>query len=237
MSYCVNCGVELEDNIKACPLCSVEVINPAKKNEDEKARVLTYPNRIERINVKINKQFAAALVSVLMVLAAVICFVANLLIDNALTWSQYVIGAIFFAWVVVAGPLIFNRYIVLKSILLDIAALLLFLLMIERADNSRPWFAAVAVPLVGIVTILICLIMLGWQYRVLQRLSLAAAVFISIGIFILCLEVFLDLFLQKAVLLNWSPYAAIPCTFVALLLLIIQRKRRINQELKKRLHL
>ena len=28
MSYCVNCGVELEKSEKACPLCGIEVKNP-----------------------------------------------------------------------------------------------------------------------------------------------------------------------------------------------------------------
>ena len=28
MSYCVNCGVELEASLKACPLCHTPVINP-----------------------------------------------------------------------------------------------------------------------------------------------------------------------------------------------------------------
>ena len=28
MSYCVNCGVELDDSAKKCALCSTPVINP-----------------------------------------------------------------------------------------------------------------------------------------------------------------------------------------------------------------
>ena len=28
MSYCVNCGVELDGSLQACPLCNTQVINP-----------------------------------------------------------------------------------------------------------------------------------------------------------------------------------------------------------------
>ena len=28
MSYCVNCGVELDNSVKQCPLCNTMVINP-----------------------------------------------------------------------------------------------------------------------------------------------------------------------------------------------------------------
>lgn len=31
MSYCVNCGVELEKGCPACPLCDTPVINPREK--------------------------------------------------------------------------------------------------------------------------------------------------------------------------------------------------------------
>ena len=107
MSYCVNCGVELEKSEKKCPLCGVEVINPAQPPEDKEPRQRHYPNRIEELSMNINKQFAAALLSVFMVFAAAICCVCNIIIDKSITWSQYVIGAIFFTWVVVTVPLIF----------------------------------------------------------------------------------------------------------------------------------
>ena len=28
MSYCVNCGVKLEESLTKCPLCNTPVINP-----------------------------------------------------------------------------------------------------------------------------------------------------------------------------------------------------------------
>ena len=31
MSYCVNCGVELSQNEKKCPLCGTEVYHPNQK--------------------------------------------------------------------------------------------------------------------------------------------------------------------------------------------------------------
>ena len=55
MSYCVNCGVELEKSEKKCPLCGVEVINPAQPPEDKEPRQRPYPNRIEELSMNINK--------------------------------------------------------------------------------------------------------------------------------------------------------------------------------------
>ena len=47
MSYCVNCGVELNSNEKRCPLCSTPAINP---NIDNKQMDFPpYPPRSEFI--------------------------------------------------------------------------------------------------------------------------------------------------------------------------------------------
>ena len=36
MSYCVNCGVELQKSEPRCPLCGTEVINPNEIAEEER---------------------------------------------------------------------------------------------------------------------------------------------------------------------------------------------------------
>lgn len=37
MSYCVHCGVELEENLKQCPLCNTPVYDPSKRPDMVKA--------------------------------------------------------------------------------------------------------------------------------------------------------------------------------------------------------
>ncbi|HJA68434.1 MAG TPA: hypothetical protein H9664_00205 [Firmicutes bacterium] len=237
MSYCVNCGVELEKSEKRCPLCGVEVINPAQPPEDKEPRQRPYPNRIEELSMNINKQFAAALLSVFMVFAAAICCVCNIIIDKSITWSQYVIGAIFFTWVAVTVPLLFKRAVLIKSIVLDIAALLFFLFMVSRLDGSRPWFTTVAVPIVSVVASMTLIIVLGVKYNYIRGLSLPATIFFCAGLLCLLIEIFVDIYLYSAVSLGWSIFVLVPCIFVFILLLILKRTIRIKRELKKRLHI
>ena len=42
MSYCVNCGVELEKDAKRCPLCTAPVINPFEDGNISRA----YPEKV-----------------------------------------------------------------------------------------------------------------------------------------------------------------------------------------------
>ena len=38
MSYCVNCGVELDASAKECPLCNTPVLNPRELEKIAKAQ-------------------------------------------------------------------------------------------------------------------------------------------------------------------------------------------------------
>ena len=88
MSYCVNCGVELEKSEKNCPLCGVEVINPARPYDDKAVR--PYPKRLDPINARINRQFIASVLSICMAFPAVLCLAINLSLNGSLSWSLYV---------------------------------------------------------------------------------------------------------------------------------------------------
>ena len=45
MSYCVNCGVELDPTARYCPLCHTEVLNP--KQPPDPTLPQPFPARIE----------------------------------------------------------------------------------------------------------------------------------------------------------------------------------------------
>ena len=47
MSYCVNCGVELDASLKSCPLCHTPVINPRELKDTPPG----FPYQIGRAHV------------------------------------------------------------------------------------------------------------------------------------------------------------------------------------------
>ena len=60
MSYCVNCGVELDASAKKCVLCNTPVYHPSKKIEKD---VTTPFSEIPVIPQNIKKKFAALIVT------------------------------------------------------------------------------------------------------------------------------------------------------------------------------
>ena len=235
MSYCVHCGVELENSEEKCPLCGTVVLDPA---EPERTHGVPrpYSGRIERLNARINRQFAAIFISVFMFFAAVICLVINFITEHQLSWSQYVVSSVFLAWVLFTGPLLFRKRVVLKSILSDAAALVLFLLMIQNSEGIAVWFYSVAIPLIALVVSFFVMIELGVRAKLLRGLALASVVVLCTAVFCVVTEVLTDLYLRSTVELGWSLFVLVPCLGVICLLLLLRQKRRLNAEVKKRLH-
>ena len=53
MSYCVNCGVELDRSAKACPLCNTPVINPNElQRKEQKTPFPQEKGQVETVNKK-----------------------------------------------------------------------------------------------------------------------------------------------------------------------------------------
>lgn len=49
MSYCVNCGVELEVSLQKCPLCNTPVINPNALHQAKNTS--PYPKETGQVDV------------------------------------------------------------------------------------------------------------------------------------------------------------------------------------------
>ena len=102
MSYCVNCGVELDKSAKKCALCSTPVINPNEKNEPAAAEkpfseTLQLPKSIK-------KEFVAFVVSVIMLIPNIVMLFLNIFFIRQGFWSIYVAASCLLLWVLFVFP-------------------------------------------------------------------------------------------------------------------------------------
>jgi len=77
MSYCVNCGVELEAAQKKCPLCDVPVVNPLVPQQEEKT---TFPAQTDVLK-KTDRIFWIKFITILLAVPIITCIITNLLSD------------------------------------------------------------------------------------------------------------------------------------------------------------
>ena len=120
MSYCVNCGVELDDSAKKCALCGAPVLNPYL-DEPEEALPPPYPDRLA-LPEGTNRRYIAFLVSMVLLIPNLICGVANLLILDSGVWSAYIVSSSLLFWVFFIVPFLMEKPRPLVLWLLDTLA-------------------------------------------------------------------------------------------------------------------
>lgn len=233
MSYCVNCGVELEKSMQFCPLCGTEVLNPREPFDSTLPK--PYSSHLERAQVDTARRYTAWIVTVVMVLAAVVCVMADLVYSNRLTWSVYVVSSLMLAFVIVMLPLLYPGLNPAAAVLLDVCALLLFLYLMNMADRSGDWYYTLAMPQVLIVGVLALIDVVAFRSRHIHGLQRYGIISMSIGVSMVGLEVLLDLYNDMRLELTWSWFVIIPMFALGLILFLIERKREVKDELIRRM--
>ena len=89
MSYCVNCGVELNPGARECPLCRTPVVNPSCPVDA--AEPGFFPVRREEV-APVSRREAALLLSAMLLSVAICCGLLNLVFYSDIWWSFFIGG-------------------------------------------------------------------------------------------------------------------------------------------------
>ena len=234
MSYCVNCGVQLDRTAKRCPLCNTPVMNP-KELIDTKSPT-PYPKTKGQVDQIKHTDLAILLFSVLGSTSAA-CGLINFFVVNQSPWSLYIVGACFMLWVFFIPAVIYTRLPVYVSLFLDGLAVTVYCYLISLNTSSRTWFEGLAVPIISIFTLLIILFAFLIRNISASMLSIAIYLFAEIGIFVICLEYYIRAFLNKNFAVSWSAIVLICCICIDIVLVTIITRSRLREAVRRRLHL
>ena len=234
MSYCVNCGVELDSTASFCPLCRTPVVNPRQPVDTGSPP----PFPTERREVPpASKAELAILVSSMLASVAVCCGLLNLVLRSGHIWSLYVIGAAAMLWLWLVPPLLARGMHLLLRLLLDIAAVALYVYLISVDLNGGDWYLGLAAPIIlwgGAI-----LLLLGLVLRVYRRSALTTLTILigSIGVFVFGMEFFVDRWLHQLWSPSWSLVVLTICIGMVIPLIIIRRVPALREEARRRFHL
>lgn len=233
MSYCVNCGVELDASIKACPLCKTPVINPNIIQNAE--TIFPFPKNKTVVETANRKDVGILLSSIFFAIAFVFGML-NLLVFSAVPWSVTIIGGCVLLWVITVPPILNRKQSGFVSILFDGVATMIYLYLISFLTGSNAWLWEVAIPIVLWSIVVAELIMVCVKLFPVSFLSSALYCVSALGIYCVGLEMILDLFIQKKINLQWSTVVLSVCVIVVILLVTVLSRRRLRNEVRRRLH-
>lgn len=185
MSYCVNCGVELEESARKCVLCGTEVINPNKTVSEKKEPLFSDETHIPE---GISKKFVAYVISIVMLIPTLVCVLANALFFPDSFWSVYIFSTGLLAWIVFVFPFYSRRY---KPYLMwgfDMVAVGLYGFFLSRMlGDEQGFYFKIYLPLLVIFSLQMLIYML-WAIGKKRHIILKVLhIFVDFAIFsLLC---------------------------------------------------
>lgn len=158
MSYCVNCGVQLDDSAKVCALCGTPVLNPNQPQSD--AAEPPYPQTVV-LPPEERKRYGAIIASLVMLLPILVCIPINYFITPGEYWSVYVAATLILLWIYFVTPFLIRRklphspYI---SLVLDGVITAAYIYVMYHYNSSGSWFLRIALPMIGAFVVLGCIL-------------------------------------------------------------------------------
>lgn len=235
MSYCVNCGVELDATAAFCPLCHTKVYNPNQPVDETSPK----PFPTERKEVPpASKLQGAILITTILVSVSVCCGVLNVFFQHQRAWSLYIIGAALMLWVWLVPPLLHHKKDTFRlQLLADILAIAIYVSLIAVDLDGWHWYLHLALP----ILLLLGAVFLFWGVTMgpgkRSTLSSMALVISSIGVFALGVELFIDRFLHGRWTPSWSLVLLAVCLVLVIPLVVVRRIPALREEARRRFHL
>ncbi len=233
MSYCVNCGVELDASLNHCPLCNTIVVNP---NELVKVQVKSpFPKEKAPVEM-IKRRDAGLLVTIVLLAIAITCGLLNGFVFNSNKWSVTIIGACLLLWVILIPVILWPTLHPYLAVLFDGVAALTYLYLITWLTSSNEWFYGVGVALVVFLTILMEIYVFCIRTFPRSVLTVALYTVTALGIGCVGIELIVDWFVLADISVRWSAIVATVCTIIDVALICVLSMRRLRNAVRRRLH-
>ena len=234
MSYCVNCGVELDPGVTHCPLCGTPVYHPDALRKDEEASF--FAAKKEEIPPVSHRELALLLTAML-VSVALCCGILNLFLLPQHLWFLYVAGAAAMLWIWFVLPLVLRRIPPWIALPVDVCAVGLYLLLISIALGGEQWFRHLILPiLIAAVVILLVLCFLLRDHRH-RMLTTATFIITAAALLALTTEFFCDRYFHGVWQPGWSLIVLTVCIALDVPLLIVRHVPALREEARRRFHM
>lgn len=234
MSYCVNCGVELEKSIKKCPMCNTPVINP---NDLNKLKDIQSPFPEQKGKVEFaSKNDMVILLSVIFSCIAVSCGILNAFVFKGSMWSLLIAGACGLFWLLTVPPLLVNNFKKRIYVLYNGLMVCLYLWFIGIFIDSTDWVIEIAVPITLLVMFL-TIIFLSVGKITRNILPLLTTAVILIGFLCIGIEILIENSLSKPYRLTWSAIVMTVCCVLAIAFITLVSRKKLRSQLHRRFHM
>ena len=215
MPYCEQCGVEVDEGVRACPLCGHAI--GGREAADAAAREACgqeTPGHEAEGREADRPLLAMEAMSVVAGISALLCIGIDLWLSRgSFSWSLYVLVGLAMAWLPASMPIIFRKKPWLTFATVAPGELLFLFLLnviyVLRTGSGRWWFLSYAMPiyLLSLGSVIATVVLVAILKT--KGLNVAGIILGALAIECLGLEIILDLASGHGLSLVWSPIVAI----------------------------
>ena len=220
MSYCVNCGVELDSTASFCPLCRTPVVNPRQPVDTGSSP----PFPTERREVPpASKAELAILVSSMLASVAVCCGLLNLVLRSGHIW--------------LVPPLLLRTMHLYLRLSADVLAVALYVFLISVDLDGSAWYWHLALPIILLLGA--ALLFLGFMMGARPRSTLSRITLVigTTGVFLSGVELLIDRYFLGRWQPGWSLVVLTVCAALVIPLIVVRRVPALREEVRRRFHL
>ncbi len=235
MAICKKCLVELDDEMKLCPLCGTATgENVSGGPSAEELRFLT-PARLEPEERYIVRRILWQIITILLFSGIIATLVIDISINSKITWSVYPVSIcmIVFSY---ASLLAFWQTKLIYQMLAAWVLSTALLLLINNFSSSAQWTIYIGIPILIAVN-LISIVLIGVIVATKQKgLNLLAYTCVAIAALCIAIEGVISQYFAGEVVLRWSIIVAACLLPITAALIFMFYRTRNNSALQKIFH-
>ena len=233
MSYCVNCGVELDKSAEKCALCGTPVINPSEL-ETRKQTPFPYPDKVV-LPAGVRRRYVAFLFSMAVLIPNIVCGLTNILFPSTGIWAVYVISSSALAWVLFIHPFLWKKIHPYTIIAIDAVAAAFYIYVFYAVGNDeKSWFFKVAMPLLLLLEAILLFMTYWLRKKKRDWPDITIAVLAEISLYSICADLLLHLFVNGSFILSVSLIIVLSCFALILFFISVKKNRRLRAWLSRK---
>ncbi len=233
MSYCVNCGVELDSSAKKCALCDTVVINPNITNETKEVK-MPFSN-IEYIPKETQKKFIAGFLSLVLLISNIVCVFSNMFLFKGGFWSFYILSSSVLLWVIFIVPFFMKKTRKFLMWAFDTVSVGLYTAFLFYMNLPIKLYFTCALPIVLCASFLVFIYMLWVTRKKRNNILKAVFIFCDIAVFDLFTGIMLTLTVGWKIAFPIGVILFLCIIAVIVFLAVCYRSKTVREWLSKKL--
>ena len=226
MSYCVNCGVELDKSAKKCALCSTPVINPSEL-EHYITSPAPYSDKVV-LPPGVRRRYVAFLLSMAVLIPNIVCGIINFLLPDTGHWAVYVISSSALVWVLFIQPFLWKKAYPYSIIAIDTVAAAFYIYVFYAVGSAKGWFYDIALPLLLLMAAILMFMAYWLKKKKRDWPVITIALLTEISIVSICADLLLHMFFFGRFTITVSLIITASCLALIGFFISVTRNKRLR---------